>query len=335
MGVVVFGILGGVGWWIYQTVQNSEEVRFAQAKDDLKYGRYGNAESTFRELLQRFPASEHAKEYSFLQELCILCGGLINPETNLAEDADKCDAFIKSHKENLLKFQRADDVGQRVHKLAGEFAERYASPSDDKPLAAAQRIETLRGTVETLPDALSKEEAAQIDANLAKVRVAVARWRERQEVLDKLHVGPREGPIDAIKRARVLLQQKDRESPGFSQDAAIKAALGRLYEAHLASVVYQPRGRVPHGPTREEDEVEKPASSLRCCAWPRPARLPRTTGLCWLWLAASSMRSNKATAKWRGRRASASTRRSCRSVCRRLRQPAPNACWCCRPTRKR
>jgi len=261
MSVVVFGILGGAGWWIYQTVQNSEEVRFAQAKSEYQQGQYGSAASKLHELVERFPASPHAEEYRFLEVWSNLCSGLTDAETNLPAALDKFDSFIKDHKKDPFMAQYSHDAGQIILKLTQTFAQANANPSNDQPLVVAQHIEQLRRTIEDFgPETLTKADSGQIDANLDKVRTAVARWRERQEVLSQLDPRRGKGPIDAIKHARILLQQKDRVSPGFSQDAEIQAALTRLYAAHLASVVYKPRAE--EIPSQDKQDREDEGKSL-------------------------------------------------------------------------
>ncbi len=260
LSIVVFGILGGVGWWIYQTVQNSEEVRFAQAKAEYEQGQYGSAESKFRDLAERFPNSEHAEEYRFLQAWSNRCRSLTDADTNLTAALEKLASFIKDHKNDPFMIQYSHDAGQLLLKQAKRFAEQNGSPRNDEPLVTAQHIEQLRRMVEGLgTDALTKADGKQIDEDLNKVRTAVAAWRERQEVLSQLRMRPRESPMAAIKRAQLLLQKKERERPGFRQDDEVQTAMAHLYTAHLASVVYQPHGEegVPNGgPVRREDEGE-------------------------------------------------------------------------------
>ncbi len=243
--VVPLGVLGGAGWLIWKTVQKSEAEVFADANAEYEQGQYGSAASKFGELAERFPNSEHAAEYHFLHEWSSLCSGLADPDAEPIAAIAKLDPFIKDHKNDPLMEHFGHDAGRMLLKLVKAFAERNGSPTDEQPLAAAQRIEQVRRTVESLgPEALTKPESTQIDADLGKVRAAVARWRERQDVLVQLRLG-KEAPMTAIQRAQLLLQQKDRKKPGFSQDADIQAALARLYDAHQASVVYQPVAEAP------------------------------------------------------------------------------------------
>src|SRR5262249_10491198 len=137
--------------------------------------------------------------------------------------------------------ERGHDAGQLLLRLTQAFAERNAAPTGEEPLATAEGIAQLRSTVEGLgPDALTKADGTRIDSDLGQVRAAVARWRERHDVLAKLGPLPDEKPFDAIRRVRTLLERKKRDLPGLNEDDEVRAALTRLYDAHLASVVYQP-----------------------------------------------------------------------------------------------
>jgi outer membrane protein assembly factor BamB len=258
--LVPVGVVGGVGWLLYQAVHKTEEVRFAEAMTEYEQGKYGSAASQFRDLAERFPASAHNAEYRFLHDWASLCSGLTDTDTNPAAAADKLEAFVKEHPKDPLMARVGHDAGQLVLRLAKTFVERNGSPADEEPLRIADRIDQVRRTVQGIgPDALTKPESAQIDADLGRVRTAVARWRERQEVLRQLRARAGEAPMDAIKRIRLLLEAKDRVQSGFSQDAEIQAALARLYEAHLASIVYQPRGERRSAPPSERREDDAPS----------------------------------------------------------------------------
>src|SRR5262249_54110054 len=89
---------------------------------------------------------------------------------------------------------------------------------------------------------------------------AAAVASERIKVLKQLHQLPNEKPFDAIKRARSLLESKKRDLPGLAEDAEVRTALDRLYEAHQASVVYQPRGE--DGPAGKSPRLDDDADSL-------------------------------------------------------------------------
>jgi outer membrane protein assembly factor BamB len=251
----VVGILGGGGVLIYFAVHKSEEARFAEALEEYRQGKYSSAASKLHELAQRFPESEHAPKYRFLEEWAALCSDLTNSDTDLNGNIGKLDSFLKDHKADPYWAEYGQDAGKMLANLSKTFAERNANPRDDSPLAVAKSIEQLRDAVKQLSDdALSKEQAGQIDTELAGVRTAVARWRERQEVLVQLTRKPGELPYDAIKRARLVLERKDQARPGFSQDAEMQAAMTRLYDEHMQSVAYKPRTEPPPPPKAERGE---------------------------------------------------------------------------------
>ncbi|MGH7171278.1 MAG: hypothetical protein ACRELG_13450, partial [Gemmataceae bacterium] len=238
--LLTFGVLGAVGVWVWLAFHRSEEARFAEAIADYRQGSFGKAESEFRELAQKFPDSTQVEEYRFLADWSAVCGTVSNPDADPAAVVPQLDHFISNHKKDLLMVQYGHDAGQQLLKLAKAFAARNSNPPDEQPLKTAERIEQLRRTVASLgPDALTKEEAALIDADVGKVRRAVEKARKRRDVLAQIRRKAKEPWMDAIKRVRTLLARRERELPGISQDPAARAALADLYKGHLDSVVFQ------------------------------------------------------------------------------------------------
>jgi outer membrane protein assembly factor BamB len=256
MCFLTFGVLGGVGAWVWLKFHRSEEERLVEARADYEQGSYGSAAGKFRELSQKFPDSAHADEYRFLADWCAVCSPAADPDADPAPAVEKLDNFIKEHKKDPFMAQYGHDGGRLTLKLTHAFAERNAKAANDEPLKAVERIEQLRRTVAALgSEALTKAEGGQIDADLTKVRLAVELWRQRRDVLAKLRQGPKETPMDALKRVRSLLASRERDLPGISQDEEAKTALAQLYEAHRASVVYQPR--------KEEDPLQPKSDRSR------------------------------------------------------------------------
>jgi hypothetical protein len=63
--------------------------------------------------------------------------------------------------------------------------------------------------------------------------------------------------MDAIKRTRSMLATTERELPAIAQDAEAQAAIARLYEGHLKSVVFHARTDDPAPPPRiPEDDAD-------------------------------------------------------------------------------
>ena len=239
--LLTFGVLGGVGAWAWLTFHRSEEARLKEAQDDYKQGSFSKAESEFRELAHKFPDSARAKEYGFLADWSAVCGTVSNPDGDPAAAAVRLEQFIKRNEKDPLMSQKGRDAGQQLLKLATRFAARNAKPPDEQPLKAADRIEQLRRTVAALgADALTKEEMGQIEAEVGKVRLAVEKARKRRDVLAAMQKGNKETPMEAIQRVRDLLARMEHELPGINQDPEARAALERLYQTHLDSVVYQP-----------------------------------------------------------------------------------------------
>jgi outer membrane protein assembly factor BamB len=264
LAVLIVGllvVLGGVGVLTWLAVHKSEAERFAEAKSELEQGHYGKAAALLHDLMEKFPQSEHAPEYRFLHDWAVVCGPAADPGDNLTDAVAKFDQFIKDHKKDPFMEARGHDAGQLLLRLSKAFAERNAAPAGEEPLTTAKGIEQLRRTVEELgPDALAKADATRIESDLGKVRVAVDRWSQRRDVLDNLHALPNEKPFDSIQRVRSLLERKKRDLPGLDEDAEVRAALNHLYDAHLASVVYQPRAE--NDPDNKPPHAEDSAKSL-------------------------------------------------------------------------
>lgn len=255
--IVLILCLGSGGFWVIWNVLNKSEDKLAkEASEYYDQGSFDNAHKSFQTLEKNFPNSERAKEYSFMVEWCGACAHAKDPD-DLADAAAQLEQFIKSHKKDELMVQKARDAGQRLLHLVKTLAERYANPTDETPLAAADRIEQLRRTVIALGrDALKPNEPRQIDDEIGKVRKAVERWRKRRDTLAAIHLRDGENPMDAIKRARSLLARMERELPGIGEEA--KPALDELEKLHLGSVVFQPAKDVPAPPpppAEEEGEV--------------------------------------------------------------------------------
>ncbi len=247
--VLIFVVFGIAGSWAWQKLHLNEEALAAKAQDDYKQGSFGSAESAFRQLLQRFPSSAHAEEYRFLADWCAVCSAVSDPDAELLTAVTQLDHFVKAHKKDPLMVQYSRDAGLRLLHLAKALAARYANPTDNSPLAVAERIEQLRHTMKALyAESLTKEEFGQINADLGQVRRAVELASKRRNVLSQLHKRDKELPMEAIKRARSLLAQMERELPGISEDSEAKAALAQLEETHLASVVYYPATDAPVPP---------------------------------------------------------------------------------------
>lgn len=237
--VVVGGILGVGGWLTYQAIHKTEDVFVNEAKSEYEHGKYGSAANLYHNLAEKFSTSEHADEYRFLEPWCNLCAELADEPPMLG--LEKLETFLKEHKKDPVLKQFAPDTGRQLLKLTQAFAERNSGPRDDKPLATLKRVEELRQTIARLgPEALPKADIGKIDDALGKVRLGVERWREHREVLDQLQRKGSEAPIAALKRGRLLLERKERETPGYGKDAEFEAAMAALYDEHLASVIWEP-----------------------------------------------------------------------------------------------
>jgi hypothetical protein len=239
--VLTFGVLGGVGLWVWSKYHRSEDDRFAEARADYEQGAYGSAANKFDELARKFPDSPRAKEYRFMADWCAVCGPAADPDAPIAPAAEKLEHFVSEHKKDPFMSEYASDGGRLTVKATRRFAERNASPVNDEPLKTAETIERLQGTLAALTrEALSNEENKQIQSDLAQVRQGVQRWRKRNSVMVELDQRANETPMDALRRARSLLAQWEHELPGISADPEAKEKLERLYKKHFDSVVYQP-----------------------------------------------------------------------------------------------
>jgi outer membrane protein assembly factor BamB len=256
--VVTFAVLGSVGAWVWVKFQASEEAWLADARTAYQNGSYTNAAEQYRRLAQKFPDSPHVEEYRFLAVWSSVWSVAADPDADPADGVDKLEQFLKDHKKDSLMEEHAREAGQMALKLSRAFAGRNANPANDEPLKAADRLDALRSEVAAVaPDALSKEESGQIDADLGTVRRAVERARKRRSVLTELQQHDKEAPMDALRRARALLARMERELPGIGKDPEAEAALLKLEDAHQASVVFVPRNEdMPPPPPRPVDNAE-------------------------------------------------------------------------------
>lgn len=260
--LLTFGVLGSAGVWAWMTFHRSEEARLREARGDYEQGSVSKAEKEYRDLLHDFSTSEEVEKYQFMAKWCAVCRAISDSDTDPAEAAAQLDTFANGHKKDHLwsDCKCGRDAGKRLLQLAERFAARNTHPTDEQPLKTADRIEQLRRKVAVLADdALTKDEAEQIDAVLAKVRRLVEQARKRRDVLAQLSLRDKETPIQAIKRIRALLARMERELPDIAQDPKARAALDRLYQAHRDSVIYleQKQDEPPPKPEPIVEDVGK------------------------------------------------------------------------------
>lgn len=237
---LTFGVLGGVGAWVWVKFHASEKARFDEARAHYKQDSYSIAANEYRELAQKFAESTHVEDYRFLADWCGVCAIAADPDADSATAVAKVEQFVKEHKKDPLMIELAHDAGQLTLKLTKTFAARNAAPTDAEPLKVAEKIDELRHTVAGLgSDALSKEESGQVDVVLDTVRRAVEVARQRHEVLAQIQPRNKETPMEALHRVRALLARRERELPGIGQDPEARVVIAKLEDAHLASVVYR------------------------------------------------------------------------------------------------
>jgi outer membrane protein assembly factor BamB len=245
----VFGILGAGGWWLWQTLQKTEDQLLAEANTEYQEGKFGSAASKYKDLEKKFPQSAQLDLYRFLAELSGLRGTLHDSHSGTIEGTTaalgRLDQFLKEHKGDPLLVSHAHDLGTSLVKLTASFTEQNSQPTSDAPLETVGRLRQARQEVAALDaEALTAAEKAQIEADLGKVQQAVEQWQWRQKLLAELNA-PAPTPFAALERARRLVKEKTAELPGINNDADVQAALARLQEAHLASVKFEPAGEEP------------------------------------------------------------------------------------------
>jgi hypothetical protein len=261
IGVILFafGVLSIGGVWVLMKFHRTEAALADEAYADYGNHAYGNASEKFDELVKKFPESARVGEYHFMVGWSAVCRAVSSdPDADPTALIPRLGEFLKDPKNALLMSQLGHDAGEQLVNLTKKFAARNTNRPYDSALEDADRIEAMRRTIAALgPDALTKEDTAVIEAELGKVRRAVELAHKRRDVLAQLRKGDQETWMDAIKRVRDLLARMDRELPGIGDDPEVQPELAKLYDGHLASVVFHPRQEDirPQEP-RPEDDAE-------------------------------------------------------------------------------
>ncbi len=246
--VIVSAVLATGLLFVSKAVQQSAEDQFAQAEQDLKDGKYTAAREAFNQLAEKNPNSDKYATYVFLAEWSGLAARLNDAQADALPTLDALQQFLKAHRGDPLLKGVGRDVGASFVKFVEGFSQRSASPTSSEPLKVTVRMEEVRNNVrrDAGKDALAEADEQRIDKALRTVREGVERWERRNRVLTQLRgLKP---SADGIREALRLLKESEKEFPELPTDAEVTGLLGRLYEGHLAGVVYEEAGEPERRP---------------------------------------------------------------------------------------
>jgi hypothetical protein len=236
MIVVLVGALGTAGIIAWRTLLRGEEEVFADALRDYQDHKFIGAREQFKRLAENYPDSEKHPTYLFLQEWCELATRLHDPQADPLPTLEALEQFLKAHKGDPLLKSYARDVGAAFVAFVEGFGQRNTSPTGTGPFTVITRIDQVRTPVKAAgKDALGDADDERINKTLKTVREAVERWDRHYRVLTQLN--DLKPTADGIREALRIISEK-KEFFKSADDPEVKGLLDKLYDGHLAGVVY-------------------------------------------------------------------------------------------------
>jgi outer membrane protein assembly factor BamB len=236
--VLLVGGIGTAGIIVWKAFQKGEEEVFADALKDYQDRKFGAAREQFKRLAENYSDSDKRPTYLFLQEWCELAARLYDPLAEPLPTLEALEQFLKKHKSDPLLKTYAHDIGPALAALVEGFARGNANPTGTEPLTVIGRIDRVRTAVKaTAKDALAAADDERIDKALRTVREAVENWDKRNRVLVQLR--DLKPTAHGIREALRILNEKKAEFPNLPDAPEVKGLLDKLYDGHLAGVVYE------------------------------------------------------------------------------------------------
>jgi hypothetical protein len=245
---IVSAALGTGIFFLSKTLQQGEEEQFAQAEQALKDGKHKAANEEFKRLVEQYPNSDKHPTYVFLEEWSGLAARMEDTQADPLPTLDALQQFLKAHRGDPLLKGVGRGVGAAFVKLVEGFAQRNANPTSSEPLKVTVRMEEVRLQVrrDAGKEALGEAEEQRIDKALKSVREGVERWERRNRILTQLRgLKP---TADGIREALRLVKEGEKEFPDLPADAEVTGLLNKMYEGHLAGVLYEEAGAPEHRP---------------------------------------------------------------------------------------
>jgi outer membrane protein assembly factor BamB len=219
VGCVVL-IAGGVVTVFFNEFVNAERKLREQAFKDLQEGRWSSAKVDFKNLVEKFPKSEHSHEYEFLLDLCTIGDDATSSlQSAPLEVADRLRNFVtQKTKDPLFKENR-----KYVASLFVALAQKFIEPTENLTEVASldQGTNSLKEARKLLKEAQElgadagqvKEVAAKLEAQEQQIALRI----RRQKTVDLVKTVIKDGPTpDSIRRARDYVRRE-----GFGGDQEI------------------------------------------------------------------------------------------------------------------
>ena len=194
--VVVGGAVGTGGWYAYTLLAEDEGSKAARARKDFEDGKYPQAATTFNQLVKYYPESAQFPEYRFLADLCNLLLELGSAASQPQEILDHTSQFAKEQNADLLKTH-----GRR---LGSTFVTWTRSMIDavkqnaNLPTQLLDRGQEVVADVRRIPDAITNDEARQLDQAFQLAYVAI---KERELAPPWCRNSATSAPGEAPKRS--------------------------------------------------------------------------------------------------------------------------------------
>ncbi len=245
--VLVVAGLAFAWFHVYRGKEAEKEQSYQEALDVYKKGGFRESANKFKQMAQELPDGSRKDECLFYASLALLRDELeaVPPAgtDRLDHGADgltKLSQFIKDHqKDKKLLEDVGHDLGVSLGKVVGYFTEGFTDAADEKPLALVEQAVSVKEEVGNLKESLTDDELAKIDADLDKVRTAVARWKRKGDVYATVRALLNQPPNEGIKKYTHLVSKEEDEFKGLGQDPAVVEIKNKLYEAHYDAVTYK------------------------------------------------------------------------------------------------
>jgi outer membrane protein assembly factor BamB len=258
---------------VLRKLGRAEESRYDQARAEYQEKNFTEAASRFQALAKDYPGSGQHDAYKFFAELSAIRKPVYSSKARpeeIQEAYQRLVQFAEGRQDSPLLKEVAADLRETFYKLAERLTEAAEQDNDRGPLVLArQALGEARkyGEARTPAD---KDAAERVSA----AEAAFAKQETRQQLLARLKQVARQPGPGAVRAARQLVRQAEREQPGLGGDGKVSAVLDRLMKAHQDRVTYTeiPNARPSPSPAEDNEPsllVAPAVGGLGFSPWPR------------------------------------------------------------------